>query len=414
MCVDRNISFLCTEVIISIFKKIFSDSKLLGKVTLSRHKITAIVKEVIAPAQKKRLAEILRNNQFSVMIDESTDISKYSFYCVVTRIADNDQKKIIDTLWDIVPAAKGPKSENKKSDADFVFNSVMNTFKEAEIPSESIIGFCSDTCNLMMGKCNSVSTRLKLQNPDMAITKCICHLESLILNGALLVFPEECIKLTQKIHNYIMCSAKRVQNWCRAQEMCEVQPRMILGICWIRWLSLYACIRQFLRRLTPLLVFFENESKEDEAAAEIFKQLKDPAIIATYKFILTTIGRLVCANEVFQSEKPVVSKISHLMIEVYKDLLKMYMKEDYIENSEITEIDPYNKEQFKPLHNMFIGVFTERYLNNWKSKKLDDDEELHEDFLTVCRKFVTELCNGIKERCNLKNSYKIFCHPEMH
>ena len=45
-----------------------------------------------------------------------------------------------------------------------------------EIPLENIVGFCSDTTNVMMGSNHSVSTLLKDSLPHVIIVKCSCHI----------------------------------------------------------------------------------------------------------------------------------------------------------------------------------------------------------------------------------------------
>lgn len=39
---------------------------------------------------------------------------------------------------------------------------MMKSFTDANVPLENIVGFASDGCNTMMGKNNSVSSRLHL------------------------------------------------------------------------------------------------------------------------------------------------------------------------------------------------------------------------------------------------------------
>ena len=104
---------------------------------------------MIAPAHKKRLAEILKRTKFCVLIDESTDVSNQSLLCIVVRYFDDEIARLHDSLWDIVPAYDG--DENHKVDAQTIVDKVISTFNSDNVPLNNIFAFCSDTCNLMMG-----------------------------------------------------------------------------------------------------------------------------------------------------------------------------------------------------------------------------------------------------------------------
>ena len=56
---------------------------------------------------------------------------------------------------------------------------IDNVFTNLKILSTNCIGFASDNCNVMVGKTNSVLTRVKQKNPDVFSIGSICHLANL-------------------------------------------------------------------------------------------------------------------------------------------------------------------------------------------------------------------------------------------
>lgn len=52
---------------------------------------------------------------------------------------------------------------------------MMNSFTDADVPIENIVRFGSDGCNTMMGKNNSVSSRLRNDLPGITVQRCVCH-----------------------------------------------------------------------------------------------------------------------------------------------------------------------------------------------------------------------------------------------
>jgi len=82
---EHNIAFNVMDHMVDLLKSIFPDSKICDKIKLKRTKVTNIIKNVIAPSSKNDLANILKNTKFSMMIDESTDVSCESTMCIVVR-----------------------------------------------------------------------------------------------------------------------------------------------------------------------------------------------------------------------------------------------------------------------------------------------------------------------------------------
>lgn len=75
LIVSKNLSFLFTDDFIPFMKDVISDSESIDKIKLDRKKVGAIIDNVIAPAQKEHLANILKNKKFAIQIDELTDIT---------------------------------------------------------------------------------------------------------------------------------------------------------------------------------------------------------------------------------------------------------------------------------------------------------------------------------------------------
>ena len=412
-------SFLSSENWFVFMKNMFTDSDMLGKMNLDRKKITAIVQSIIAPAHKQRLTGILKNVQFSISIDESTDITVHSSICIMVRYPDDERKKECDSLWDIVPAyRKG--SEDGKVDAQYIFDAVIKTFQEADIPLENITAFCSDTCNLMMGRCNSVSSRFLQLNPDIAIVKCACHIEHLVAREAVGVFPPECLEMNNLIYNYISSSSKRMNRWLTLQFDLDEKELIVLKPVATRWLSCHATVKRILRRWTLLTTFFENEvleaaanesqSNTDKSAEIIFRHLQDPLMYATFAFLESALSKLTKVNEHLQSEKPI---LNNKMTELYLYFLKMYMKEDYIGTMDISDIDPTDQSHFKLLNEINIGLGAEhferlKYLEASNSQNDSDDEDWDTSFRVTCQSFYIECCKAIKKRCNFKETRLAF------
>ena len=92
----KNVSFLFGEDFTGFIKQTITDSEIKKGVLLDRKKIRNIVVDVIAPEQQIRLAKFLRSDKFSMLVDESTDITTHHSICIVVRYFDYEQRKTCD------------------------------------------------------------------------------------------------------------------------------------------------------------------------------------------------------------------------------------------------------------------------------------------------------------------------------
>jgi len=85
---EHNISFLSSDHLTEILKPCFPDSIIAKNIQLKRTKATAIVTNVIGKCHKESLVDCLKTSKFSILTDESTDISCIKQACVVVRSFD--------------------------------------------------------------------------------------------------------------------------------------------------------------------------------------------------------------------------------------------------------------------------------------------------------------------------------------
>ena len=77
----------------------------------------------------------------------------------------------------------------------------------------------------MLGKRNSVLTRLKAKQPALVSFHCNCHLAALIANHACSVLPDYLEDLTVNIWYYFQKSAKRLRLFKEFQQFVQCKPQ---------------------------------------------------------------------------------------------------------------------------------------------------------------------------------------------
>ena len=94
---------------------------------------------------------------------------------------------------------------------------------------DNIIGYSSDTTNVMFGSQNSVSQLLKSDVRHVHVVKCSCHLIHLASFYAALKLPKSLEDLCRDVYAHFSRSSKRQDASKEFQEFFEVEPHKLLS-----------------------------------------------------------------------------------------------------------------------------------------------------------------------------------------
>ena len=393
---EHNIPMRVAKHIVEVAARAYPDSKIAQEVTLGKTKATGIVKNVIGKCHFEELAQQLRTTKFSVIIDESTDIGTIKTLAICVRFLDNGKNAIITRFWKLVQvfSSNEPNSAVQGATAERLYQSMIDTFKIADVPLDNIIGFASDGCNVMFGAQNSVTSRIKEQLPGVILNKCICHSLHLCASEACKNLPQECEDLARNIYAYFKHSSKRQAQLQEYQEFFETNPHKILRPSQTRWLSLKEVVDRILEQWQPLIAFFTMEAFQNNIKADqILFQLKDPSLKVYFEFMSYFLPKFTNTNKLFQSDKVVVNALDSRMTDLYRQLLMAYMDNARIRGRELKDIDPSDERMFSPLENIYLGV----NVNNAFGILIKDKREIC-NVKQRCRSFLIAACLEIKKR----------------
>ena len=106
------------------------------------------------------------------------------------------------------------------------------------------MGLGTDGANIMLGKRNSVMSRLCINQPGLVALHCNCHIAALIANASCKILPDYLEELTSDVWYYFQKSSKRLRIFEHFQCFVNVKPHKLLKACQTRWLSLEACVNR--------------------------------------------------------------------------------------------------------------------------------------------------------------------------
>ncbi|KAF0750237.1 Uncharacterized protein FWK35_00015913, partial [Aphis craccivora] len=292
-------------------------------------KTSCIVKNVIGKVHKESLVNILKCTKFSVLTNESTDISCVKHACIVVRYFNSKLGQICGHFYNLSPVFEPKDYEKVKEGATGknLFESLIKSFQHNYIPLENIIGFASDGCNSMMGSKNSVASRMKEHFIGIVIMKCICHSLHLCASEACKHLPKRCEDLARNVYSYFAMSSKRTSEFIQFQEFCDVKIHKLLHPSQTRWLSLNLVVSRLLEQWQPLLLFFKDKVLVERVSSveHILNCLNDPLIKLYFMLLDYLLPKFTSLNTYFQSSKVVITDLHDIMTSTYKEFLLLYM-----------------------------------------------------------------------------------------
>ena len=194
-----------------------------------------------------------------------------------------------------------------------------------------LIEWNSDGANIMLGKRNSVVSRLKDGQLDLYILHCVCHISHLMVNDAVKCIPSCIIDMTGNLFWWFHHSSKRVNELRSFQELLEVEGHKIEKVN-TRWLSLQACIKCVLEQYAPLLSYFDSigdsrisYEKAKGKARKMRDELKKPITKAYLLFLSNVLCSVNKFNLLFQSSSSNVHKLVKEMNQLLLGLLNKFI-----------------------------------------------------------------------------------------
>lgn len=187
---ECNIPYRTVDTLVPVLKKIFPDSKIAQDIQLGRTKVTNIIRNVLGKSERSILAMKLKEVPFSILADESTDVSTSKLMAIVVRLYDEEYKDVRSWQWCLAEIYTGSSADSstvtvtidpenneeieindagpvilRGSTAEDLYRLLIKSFADFHIPDENIIGFASDGANVMLGHHNSVGSRFREHFP---------------------------------------------------------------------------------------------------------------------------------------------------------------------------------------------------------------------------------------------------------
>ena len=227
---QHNLPLSLTGDMVQLLRSLCLNNAALKNVGLGKQKATNIVRQVLGFNYLKEMISLLRHNFFSIIIDETTDQSTKKQLAILANFFNIEKFKMGYWLVDMVEA--------DDRTAVVIYSKLKETFDDLHIEMTHIIGYSSDTTNVVFGQHNSVAQLLKCDFNFIQVVKCSCHLIHLVSSYAALKLPKSVEDLCRDLYAHFHRSSKRQDVYKEFQAFFNVEPLKILSPAQTRWLSL--------------------------------------------------------------------------------------------------------------------------------------------------------------------------------
>lgn len=90
---EHNIAFEILQHMVPLLKEICINPQVVKDLSLSAKKCSKIITNVVARVEIEKTIQILKHQTFSILVDETTDISNDKLFCILVKYISPSTKK---------------------------------------------------------------------------------------------------------------------------------------------------------------------------------------------------------------------------------------------------------------------------------------------------------------------------------
>lgn len=376
--IAEHCSLLTVDHLINVLPQLDPSAEALKNLKLHRTKCSMLIKNVLGPSMLEALLEEIGDSPYSIIIDESTDLSTLKVLCIMVRFFSHKTGQVVTTFYRILKIIE--------CDAKSVHKVIVDQFEKDGLKLENMVGIGVDGANVMVGKHNSVTAILKRKLPDLIIVKCVSHSLHLCAEKAAELLPRQLEFLVRETHNWFSYSPKRLDYYKTLFETINnnKDPKKIQGLSGTRWLARYQAVCTILEQWDELKLLFSIAQSDDKCY--MAEQLYDIMDRLPYKafliFLKNELKKVTQLNLLFQSENVEPTKLFEDLFLLYKNLLKRLVVPSYLDklvDSELVEFD--FKNHLMHTASMYFGFDFHDISQKLPPRDLPDVKERCKNFL---------------------------------
>ncbi|CAH1104324.1 unnamed protein product [Psylliodes chrysocephalus] len=186
--------------------------------------------------------KVNKSKYFSIMFDETTDISNISQMSIVIRYLDNSLNLREDFLGfvDCHTENYDECTKEPKLSGEILGNTVISFIEKLGLPFENCVGIGTDTCSVMLSEQKGAVSQVQKSMKNAVKCPCYNHSLNLSISKASTVQDiRNCVGIIKEIINFFKASPKR------AKVLELVNNKELISLCETRWAERHDTVLRF-------------------------------------------------------------------------------------------------------------------------------------------------------------------------
>lgn len=382
-CAIRNCDHL-----VDMCKCHFSETDVGSKLKMHRTKCTEIINNVLSDHFVDDLVNDIGNGKFSLLLDESNDITINKLLGIAVIYYSKLHEKIISTFLSLVALGK--------CDADGIVKAVKEELAAKKLDINSLVAIGTDNASVMVGINNGVFQKLKHDVPSLILIRCTCHsLQLAVSHASSETLPRNLEFLISETYKWFSLSSVRQLSYKTLYQTINdgKTPLKIPSNCQTRWLSIEPAVGRILDQWLELKTHFEivRSTEKCYTAEMLYGMYCDEANHAYLLFLYPVLVDIQRVNKLFESNTADQTKLFHdlslLIRSIASKLILPTSRVDPLVSSIEEYLDPAP----------YLGYRFERKVKDLKDiGKLTCERE--KTLRSRCQRFLMEVLKQLKQR----------------
>ena len=261
---EHNLPFTMVPVMIDVVKSLAKDPQVVSKISVDRTSASYKMTYGMAHHITSSVITTMRNQPFSLNIDESTSANHQRVLSILVSYYDSLLKGI--AVRHLVSISM------IKVDSLSLFNAICDIFTKYELPWGNLMSILMDSCNVMRGSKSGLETRIRQSHAPhlLDIDGDSCHHIHNAAKKMCEPFQNWVERMLQDLHNDFKWSPdlrEALQEICIMLNIKFTMPERMVPH---RWLSMYDVTVSTLRMMDPLSIFYFSFLSQDKKTQHRF------------------------------------------------------------------------------------------------------------------------------------------------
>lgn len=386
--VSSHCAVMSCDHLSELCKTKFKDSDTASKLQIHRTKCSAVIKNVLRPHFVENMRQDIGDSMYSILIDESTDISVTKFLGITIIYYSDSSNAIISTFLKLAELAQ--------CDAQSIVAAIKDTLKQFGLDLNKLQGVGTDNANVMVGINNGVYKILKSELPHLILVKCVCHSIQIATSSACEMLPRNIEFLVREIYNWFSHSSARQQLYRDIYQTLNdgAEPLKIPRACDTRWLSIEPAVTRIIDQWLELKTHFQiTRQKEKCYTSEmLYAMLSDECNMAYLIFLKSILSDVQRVNKNFESNTADPCKLLNDLVVLIQSLMKKIVVPTYPVERKYMSLDFEKHLDPKP----YLGYEFEKKVENLRKSQFQLEQE--NVLRQRCIQFVSQLIMQLLQR----------------